>query len=253
MKIAAVQFAPEFKKVQKNIDGVVRLVSQAAKAGADLVVLPELCTTGYSFMGKEDAAPFGEFLSLPPGAVLPLVWRPDSLRTMRELCQSLNVAVAWGVLEKEYGTGKLYNSQVLMLPNGEFVSYRKLNRWANDFLWAEAGNANPPIVSFKGHKVGLLICRDIRDKSSKVDDFYEPGDADIVLLSSNFGDGGFPATSWMKFVEDNKTWLVVSNRYGREANNDFGEGGICVISPEGKVSCSGLIWNQTCIVYTEVP
>ncbi len=140
MKIAAVQFAPEFKAIQKNLEEVVRLVTQAALAGAELIVLPELCTTGYSFMGPEEAAPFGEFLSLPPGSVLPMIWRPESLKVIRELCKNLNVAVAWGVLEKEYGTGKLYNSQVLMLPNGESASYRKINRWGNDFLWAEAGN-----------------------------------------------------------------------------------------------------------------
>lgn len=252
MKIAAVQFAPEFKAIQKNLEDVVRLITQAAVGGAELIVLPELCTTGYSFMGSEEAAPFGEFLSLPPGAVLPLIWRPESLKVIRELCKNLNVAVAWGVLENEYGTGKLYNSQVLMLPSGESASYRKVNRWGNDFLWAEAGNANPPVLEFKGYKVGLLICRDIRDKSAKIDDFYEPGDADIVLLSSNFGDGGFPATSWMRFVAENKMWLVVSNRYGQEANNDFGEGGVCVISPEGKVSCEGLLWSQPCIVYADV-
>jgi hypothetical protein len=40
--------------------------------------------------------------------------------------------------------------------------------------------------------------------------------ADVVCLSANWGDGGFPAVSWMDFVEENSTCLIVSNRYGQE-------------------------------------
>jgi predicted amidohydrolase len=132
------------------------------------------------------------------------------------------------------------------------TSYAKVNRWANDFLWATPGRASPPITDFIGKKIGLLICRDVRDKSEKIEDFYEKGDADVVLFSTNWGRGGFPATNWMNFAENNKTWLVVANRYGREANNDFGDGGSCVISPEGEVHCEGLVWGKDCIVYAEV-
>jgi hypothetical protein len=56
----------------------------------------------------------------------------------------------------------------------------------------------------------------------------------------------------MNFVEENNTTLVVSNRYGIEANNDFGAGGIGIISPDGTVQCKGLVWGQDCIVYGEV-
>jgi predicted amidohydrolase len=162
------------------------------------------------------------------------------------------MAIAWGFVEKDAGTSKLYNSQALVLPNGRYTTYAKVNRWGQDFIWASKGTASPPVIDYLGKKVGLLICRDVRDKSPALDDFYEPGDANIVAFSTNWGDGGFPSNNWVSFAMNNKVWLIVANRYGREANNDFGEGGPCIISPKGEVHCEGLVWSQPCIVYAEV-
>lgn len=239
MLTAAVQYAPVFKDVRANRETAERMIRQAAGQGdAQLIVLPELCTTGYSFMSRGDAAPFAEGLDGPTATAF------------KELAHSLDVAIAWGFMED---AGKLYNSQALVLPDGTLTSYAKINRWAQDFIWAAPGSESPPVIDYLGKKVGLLICRDVRDKAPEWDDFYEPGDADIVVFSTNWGDGGYPSVNWHRFATNNKVWLVVANRYGREANNNFGEGGPCVISPEGDVHCDGLVWNQPCIVYGEVP
>lgn len=253
MKVAAVQYAPKFKDADANIKTMTVLVRAAASHGAKLIVLPELATSGYSFMSVEEARPFAEVLTEPKheGAG---DRKTNSMGAMTDLASELDVAIAWGLVEEDPGTRSLYNSQVLTLPSGQWVSYRKINRWGNDLIWAKKGDKSPPIVEHQGKRIGLLICRDIRDKeASSADDIYEPGDADIIAYSSNFGDGGFPAVSWVDFAEDNKVWVVVSNRYGQERNNDFGEGGICVISPAGDISCDGLTWNQPCVVYASVP
>lgn len=254
MKVAAVQFAPKFGDQQGNLRRLAAMVIQAAESNAQLIVLPELATTGYSFLNAAEAEPFAEVLSeFKPGQPA----GSASMDVMHALAKRFNVHLAWGLVEKDYGTGQLYNTQVLMAPDGSFESYRKVNRWGNDFLWARPGRGNPPVMTceFDGEtkRVGLLICRDVRDKKDdNWKSFYEKGDADIVCLSANWGDGGFPATTWMEFVEDNNVTLVVSNRYGQETANDFGEGGICVIKPPDKVSCEGLVWSQDCIVYADV-
>ena len=244
MKVAAVQFAPVFKATERNLRTAAELVGQAVEAGAQLIVLPELCLTGYSFLSKAEAMPFAEDLSAAS--------RPRSLEVFGGLAKSLGVAIAWGTVEKDPHTGHLYNSQVLVTGQNHWVC-RKLNRWANDLTWAKPGTDNPPVGNFMGKKIGLLICADVRDKSDDIAELYEPGDADIVAFSSNWGDGGFPSGRWVQFAEQNKCTLVVSNRYGKEENNNFGEGGICVITPEGDVLCEGLRWNQPCIVYADVP
>lgn len=254
MKVAAVQFAPVFKNVGKNLQMMEALVRLAAKNGALLVVLPELCTSGYSFLSDEEARTFSELLqdgkSIVKGA--PEV-RVNSMGLMRALCSELEVGIAWGLVEEDAGTGDLYNTQVLVLPDGTWTHYRKVNQWGNDYIWSKPGKASPPITTFARKRVGLLICADIQDKSDNIESFYEPGDADIVAFSANWGDGGFPAGKWVKFAKTNHCVLVVSNRYGQETCNNFGEGGVCVIEPNSKIHCQGLKWNEPCIVYAEVP
>lgn len=251
MLTAAIQFAPKFKDVEGNLKVATELALQAIQKGARLIVLPELCTTGYSFMSRAEAEPYAEQISDWYRAGSPASM--EAFGGLVKQFQHMGVAIVWGVMEKDYGTGNLYNSQVMITPNLNHTSYRKINRFANDFLWAEAGTSSPPVVVHAGRKVGLLICRDVKDTAPEWEDFYEPGDADIVAFSTNWGNGGFPAARWMKFCEDNKTTLVVSNRFGQEANNNFGEGGICVVSPQGAVTCEGLKWSEPCIVYAEVP
>lgn len=235
-----------------NVRRLAALVAKAAANGAKLIVLPELCTTGYSFMSEEEARPHAEVPSwMNDGEVM----ADHGINTFHTLATRLGVAIVWGFVELEAGTKKLYNSQLFVGPDGHYEVNRKINRWGNDFLWAEPGKANPPIVQYNGFKVGLLICRDIRDKVN--DDWtnlYSAGDADIVAFSSNWGEGGFPAVAWMDFATENRTNLIVANRYGEEGPkpNNFGGGGSCVITPEGKVHITGLQWRADCIIYADV-
>jgi predicted amidohydrolase len=254
MKVAVVQFRPDFKNKAENISRLRNLILEAAEHGASLIVLPELCATGYSFMSEEEALPFAESLQwLAEGDV-----NPDTMMGLvSELSRKLEVAIIFGFVEIDSGTKKLYNSQAFVGPDGYFDSYRKINFFGNDNLWCSRGDRNPPVIrcSLDGQevRVGLLICRDVRDKKNdEWSNFYSPGDADIVCLSSAWGRGGFPATAWMDFVSDNRMTLAVANVYGKESHNDFGMGGVCVITPSGKVHCTGLTWNQDCIVYSEV-
>lgn len=251
MKAATIQMRPVFKDRKANLQNLALMITQAAEAGAKLITCPELATTGYSFMSRTDAEPFSEVLQYPKGDEL------HSLVVFRAIAVKYNVHIVWGVLEKSLATGNLFNSQVLMCPDGTFESYSKVNHFSADYLYATEGRANPPIrrisVDGKIKKVGLLICRDVRDKKdSNWSSFYEPGDADIVCLSANWGRGAFPATAWIAFAKDNKTTLIISNRYGLEIPNDFGYGGICIIQPDGTVNCEGLLWEKDCIVYGEV-
>lgn len=271
MKVAAIQFAPEFKKPKDNILRAAGLITEAARNGARLIVLPELMTTGYSFLSEAEARPFAENLSILGNRETEpsyLASQGQSMGAMFDLCAKLGVRLVWGLVEEDPGTGKLYNSQVYMevqkqgpgqsdLKGLYYTSYRKICLWGNDFIWAQPGESNPPIVRtvIDGveWKIGLLICRDIKDKKDdKWTSFYEPGESDIVCFSANWGDGGFPATGWMEFVSDNKTNLIVANRYGKETCNNFGEGGICVITKPGKVHCEGIRWEEDCIVYAEL-
>jgi predicted amidohydrolase len=247
MRVATLQTCPVFRDKKANLANLAKLVIQAAEGGAKLVVMPELATSGYSYMNRNEALEDAEVISFEAS---------NTMRVMQALSQKYNVHLVWGMLERDPGSGKLYNSQVYLEPGNYYEKYSKVNQWGNDFLWCSPGIANPPVITAEGLgglRVGLLICRDVRDKKdSNWKNFYSSGDADVVCLSSNWGKGGFPSNSWMDFVADNKCSLIVSNRYGQEEHNDFGFGGVCIISKSGEVNCEGLVWRQDCIVYGEV-
>ena len=252
MRVATIQLAPLFRQKGPNLKRMVALVRQAAEAGAKLIVLPELATTGYTFMSRAEAEADSEVITefKPGNSTL------STMNVMWSLANKYSIHLVWGMVRKDYGTGKVYNSQVYLEPSGYFEFYDKINFFGNDYIWATHGQSNPPVIlaeGLGGLRVGMLVCRDVRDKKDdNWKNFYSPGDADVVALSANWGDGGFPATSWMDFVEENKTALIVSNRYGQEGPNDFGEGGICVITKAGEVLCEGLVWSADCIVYADI-
>jgi N-carbamoylputrescine amidase len=264
-KVAAIQFAPTWGGPDAKIASLgrlVELITQAANNGAQLIVAPEMACVGYSFMSPAEAEPMAELLLPQPNDdQMP----STSVQTLHGLANKLGVHIVWGLIEKDGGTGNLFNTQVLACPDWTFESYRKVNLWGNDILWAHEGRGNPPILQCHfpdgPKKVGLLICRDVRDKKDDHwDSFYQKGDADIVCFSANWGDGGFPANAWMDFVKENNATLIVSNRYGEEGPkpNKFDGGGTCIITPKGNkehpngVYCDGLVWHQDCIIYADV-
>ena len=69
----------------------------------------------------------------------------------------------------------------------------------------------------------------------------------------NWGKSGYPSPSWMDFVADNKTTLIVANRWGEEEGSngykqDFGQGGSIIIEPDWKCHTGGMIFNSNCVV-----
>ena len=54
--VAAVQFEPKLLDVHHNLATAKQLVFEAAAKGAKVVVLPELCLSGYALHSKQEAA-----------------------------------------------------------------------------------------------------------------------------------------------------------------------------------------------------
>lgn len=255
MKVAAIQFCPTPNDYACNLRRLAQMVVEIAPQ-VDLVVCPELALCQYALSSVEEARRFAERFEEAE--------TPHSGSVMAAIARKFNTHIVWGFVEEDRN-GCLYNSQALVSPDGNRISYAKVNLFGPDNLWCHAGSSNPPIHTATlrdgtTKRIGLLVCRDVRDKSAKIDSFYEKGEADVVCLSAAWGSGTFPAVAWMDFVKDNDMTLVVSNRYGDEGTRPerFGGGGVCIIKPEGDeahpngVYCDGVLWNQDCVVIAEV-
>ena len=62
MRVGFFQFAPLFGEVSHNLDKIVDTLDQT---DADLIVLPELCASGYQFVSQQEVMTLSE--SVPKG------------------------------------------------------------------------------------------------------------------------------------------------------------------------------------------
>jgi predicted amidohydrolase len=245
--ISSIQFRPEMALCQAetsaNLRRIEGLLDQAGRMGSEVIALPELCSTGYSFMGPEQAA----MVSEPRDGL--------TSRFMADAARQLEAYVAWGFVETDGSS--LYNSASIAGPDGQIImTSRKMNLWGNDFLWASPGRFPPPVVRTDFGMMSAIVCRDVRNRIPKVPKVASGPmfdvKPDIVTVHVNWGKGGFPATQWMDIVEDLGCVAVVSNRWGVERNGefeqDFGQGGSAIIEPDWTVHTEGIRWGADCVV-----
>lgn len=149
IKVAAVQFDMQvgLENKEKNVAATVGHIDDAAGAGARLIVLPELANTGYSFDTKEEAYAHAE--SVPDG---------PTCRVWIEAARRNDVYVVAGIAEVD-GV-HLYDTAVLIGPEGYIGRYRKTHLWNREKLIFTTGEEYPVFDTRIG-RIGLLICWDI--------------------------------------------------------------------------------------------
>ncbi len=250
--MAAVQLRPRLARspadVKDNLRRSAPLMERAASLGASLIVMPELCATGYSFLGPEEAAMVAE----PADG--------ETFQFFRQMAVRAEAYVVYGFVEDD-GDG-LHNSAVIVSPAGEMVALsRKCFMAGSDYLWATPSLEAPPIVRTELGLMSAVVCRDLKDdppgKDGAEGGLFGSQHVDIVCGLTNWGKGFFPSSKWVEFAQGNKCVLVVSNRWGLEVNesekhgkysSDFGDGGSAIIGPEGRVYIQGLRFGEDCVV-----
>ena len=221
MKIGAVQFEPLFGEVDRNLELAWSLIM---KSDADLLVLPELFNTGYVFTSKEEAISLSE--QIPQG------------RTTQMLCdvaKEKGIFIAGGLAEKD-GDG-IFNSAVLVSPDGYVGRYRKVHLFFEEKLWFDPGDEGFRVYDTGACKVGIMICFDwFFPESMRVLSLMG---ADIICHPSNLV---------MPFCQDamktrcleNHVFAITANRTGTESRGGKSlhfTGMSQITGPDGRVLC----------------
>lgn len=216
--------------------------------GSQFVVFPELCFTGYSFLNRDEAAQVCEKQDGP------------TYRFMRTVALELKAYVCWGYVEAD--DSGLYNAASLIGPDGKLLtSYRKVNLFSSDFLWATPGISSAPVVETEFGQTAIVVCRDLRDKiplniprvAGKSVPLFPNQKLDLVAASVNWGKGGYPSNSWMDFTANHGCTLIIANRWGDELGSygykgEFGQGGSIIIEPSWKCHTGGVAFSKDCVV-----
>ena len=114
VKIACVQMEPIVGEKDKNLSRSIEMIEEAAGNGARLVVLPELCNSGYVFETREEAFALSE--EVPAG--------PTS-EAWIQLAAKHDLHIVAGINERDGDA--LYNSSVVVGPRGHIGTFRKVH------------------------------------------------------------------------------------------------------------------------------
>jgi N-carbamoylputrescine amidase len=150
VRVAVVQFEPQVgvENLKSNALAVEQRLTAAADAGAGLIVLPELATTGYVFETREEAYAHAE--PVPDG---------PTVESFARIAAARNVYIVGCIPERDGVT--LYDTAVLVGPDGFIGKYRKTHLWNTEKLWFTPGDEGFAVYDTKIGRIGLLVCWDI--------------------------------------------------------------------------------------------
>jgi predicted amidohydrolase/dienelactone hydrolase len=152
--IAVAQLSIIIGEPDVNRQAAADAVAEAAAADANLVVLPELCDSGYVFGTDADQAQAEARELASPAA--------DSvtLRRWRDLSAEHQIVIVGGFCELG-ADGNLYNSAAVVDASGTRAVYRKAHLWDAEKLVFTPGEAPPPVVDLDFGRVAVMICYDL--------------------------------------------------------------------------------------------
>jgi 2,6-dihydroxypseudooxynicotine hydrolase len=152
--IAVAQLAIAIGEPEANRKAAAAAVAEAAAAKARLVVLPELCDSGYVFGDDADRA------SAEAGALASPADDSETLRQWHALAGEHQLVIVGGFCERG-ADGRLFNSAAVVDASGTRAVYRKAHLWDQEKLVFTPGDAPPPVVETAIGRVGVMICYDL--------------------------------------------------------------------------------------------
>jgi predicted amidohydrolase len=217
MEVGFIQFAPVLGDLSATMAKIDRLSAHCT--GADLLVLPELCNSGYNFESAKQARATSEEV---PGGVF--------VRFLESLCQRQDCYVVSGLNER-HGS-RLYNSAVLVGPQGTVGIYRKLHLFMNEKDFFEPGDAGLPVYDIGLCRIGMLVCFDwIFPEAWRV---LALEGADIICHPANLVLPGLAQQAVPVHALSNRLYVVTANRIGSEGDLTF-TGMSTIADPRGQV------------------
>jgi len=203
-----------------SLERAGRLVRGAAKQGAHLVALPEMCLSGFTMEPQAHAVPLDS---------------PD-VRALAAIAAEHGVHVLAGVAAREHADGRevFVNTALLFGPRGELeASYRKqkLFAYANEHASYEPGDG-PATAMVRGVRIGLFICYDLR--FPELFRAIAP-DVDAMFVIANWPAGRRP--HWDALLParaiENQAYVIGVNRTG-DAGGLAYDGGSAAYDPWGE-------------------
>lgn len=238
LTISLIQTALFWEDKQRNLQQFEEQIMALPKT--EVVVLPEMFSTGFSMKPEKLAEPMDG----------------ETVAWMKRMAAQKRVILTGSVIIEE--GGHYFNRLIWMLPNGEHGHYdkRHLFAFAGEDNHYSAGGKRL-IASVKGWRINLQICYDLRfpvwarqknEPELAEDDLdfggptYQPSEPnapeyDVLIYVANWPERR--AHAWKTLLQaraiENQCYVVGVNRVGDDGNGIYHSGDSMVVDPLGEV------------------
>jgi predicted amidohydrolase len=235
-RIVCRQLAPRIADLEANQRMIVRTVAEATSAGADILVLPELATSGYVFESADEA----RRCAITPDDPMVGEWAA---------AVSGGSVVVCGFAELG-ADGAVYNSALILDATGVLAVYRKAHLWDREKLFFAAGSQPPPVVPTAFGRIAVLICYDL--EFPEYTRLTALAGADLLAIPTNWPRSEVPEgerPSEVLIVQAaarvNRVVVACCDRSGTERGQEWTEGTsiigehgwrIAAVGPDGEAS-----------------
>ena len=216
LKITTIQSHLFWEDVDANLAHLNEKVN-AIQNETDIIVLPEMFTTGFTMKPEQLAEEHGG----------------KGLQWMIQKAKEKNCVIVGSISVKE--NSNYYNRLYWVTADGSYQFYNKrhLFRMGSEHEHYTAGEQKL-IVDYKGWKICPLICYDLRfpvwSRNTK-DNRY-----DVLIYTANWPEAR--AYPWKQLLIaraiENQSYVVGVNRIGADGNDIKHSGDTCVINPRGE-------------------
>ncbi|NDJ85066.1 MAG: carbon-nitrogen hydrolase family protein [Chloroflexi bacterium] len=219
--IATVQFQPKLSEPEDNLVKMSEFVSKiASQQKVDLIVFPELATSGY-----ELGVGFTEVAQRVPGPAINL---------MAQRAAEYGVYIGFGLVTKEKVESVIFNSAVLVGPDGELVGhYNKVHLRGEERMAFREGYRFPVFETEIGN-IGLMVGWDLA--FPEVSRSLALEGAEILCAITNWEAGHMD--EYRTYVKsrafENALFVAASNRVGEDVTLAFG-GESMIVGPRGRI------------------
>ncbi len=223
--IAIVQYSPKLAEPEENLVKMSEFVSRiASQQKVDLIVFPELATSGYELGVKST-----EVAQRIPGPTINL---------MSQRASEYGVYIAFGMVSKEKVESIIFNSAVLIGPDGELVgSYDKMHLRGEERMAFREGYKLPVFETETIGNVGLLLGWDLAFPETAR--CLAVDGAELIIAMTNWEKAHME--EYRSYVKarafENSVYMVAANRVGEDVTLSFG-GESMIVGPRGKVYTS---------------
>jgi predicted amidohydrolase len=217
MKIGCIQFSPALGDLSATIKKLEALLVKAIDI--DLLVLPELCNSGYNFNDFDQAWNNSEEIG-----------NSIFLNFLIEYSQTHKTYIVAGFNERV--GNQLFNSAVLIGPQGYIGKYQKLHLFNNEKDFFQSGQAGFPVFQLPNCKIGIQVCFDwMYPEAWRI---LALKGADIICHPANLVLPGLAQRAVPIHALINKVFTITANRVGEEGELVF-TGLSTIANPKGEI------------------